>query len=163
MKAKKTNRLDELLEESLSELTEGSMDAGGTLFGGAAYGGSGTFSYSQIAGAKTWAPKSPAHRTGTTDPQGYNVKDIGDEEAEFAHKAPKQRPFPLETINDFLASAYLQLCNAEMQLKTCEKHNAALKANKEKKALLTHLRKKTAGLKIMIKNMSEDLDRISFS
>ncbi len=151
----KKNKLDDLLEET--------MDAGGTLFGGAAYGGSGTFSYAQQAGAKTWAPRSSAARSSTSDPEGYNVKDIGDEEHLFHHQAPKKRPFPLETINDFLAQAYLQLCNAEAQLKTCNKYNAVLDANKEKKALLKHLHKKSIALKTMIKNMAEDLDRISFT
>ena len=151
----KKNKLDNLLEET--------MDAGGTLFGGAAYGGSGTFSYAQQAGAKTWAPRSAAARSSTSDPEGYNVKDIGDEEHLFHHQAPKKRPFPLETINDFLAQAYLQMCNAEAQLKTCDKYNAVLNSNKEKKALLKHLHKKSIALKTMIKNMAEDLDRISFT
>ena len=152
---KKKNKLDEILEET--------MDAGGTLFGGAAYGGSGTFSYAQQAGAKTWAPRSTASRSTGADPQGYNVKDIGDEEQMFHHKAPKKRPFPLETINDYLAQAYLQLCNAESQLKTCNKYNSVMELNMEKKALLKHLHKKAKALKIMIKSMADDLDRISFS
>jgi hypothetical protein len=152
---KKPNKIDNLIEET--------MDAGGSLFGGAAYGGSGTFSYTQQAGAKTWAPRSTASRVSTSDPEGYNIKDIGDEEHLLYHQAPKKRPFPLETINDFLAQAYLQLCNAEIQLKTCNKYNAVLDANKEKKALLKHLHKKTIVLKTMIKNMTDDLDRLSFS
>ena len=155
MKKHKNKLLNDVLEET--------MDAGGTLFGGAAYGGSGTFSYSQQAGAKTWAPKSPARRASTADPQGYNVKDIADDEAQFKHPAPKKRPFPLETINDFLAQAFIQLSNAEIQLKTCNKYNSVLETNKEKRVLLQHLHKKTIALKTMIKNMAEDLDRISFS
>ncbi|MDD4110035.1 MAG: hypothetical protein PHS54_00615 [Clostridia bacterium] len=151
----KQNKIEEIIEET--------MDAGGTLFGGAAYGGSGTFSYSQQAGAKTWAPRSTANRSTGAEPQGYNVKDIGDEEHLLHHKAPKKRPFPLETINDSLAQAYLQLCNAEIQLKTCNKYNSVMELNMEKKALLKHLHKKTKALKIMIKNMADDLDRISFS
>ncbi len=139
------------------------MDAGGSLFGGSAYGGSGTFSYSQQAGAKTWAPRSPAMRSTTADPQGYNVKDIGDDEHMFHHQAPKKRPFPLETINDNLANAFIALCNAESQLKTCEKYNAVIDGNKEKKALLKHLHRKTIALKTMIKNMADDLDRLAFS
>lgn len=151
----KNKPLDNILEEA--------MDAGGPMFGGAAYGGSGTFSYSQQAGAKTWSPRSPAMRSTTADPQGYNVKDIGDDEAQFKHPAPKKRPFPLETINEFFAQAYIQLSNAEIQLRTCNKYNAVLETNKEKKALLAHLYKKTIAIKLMIKNMAEDLDRISFS
>jgi len=152
---KKPNILNELIEET--------MDAGGTIFGGAAYGGSGTFSYSQQAGAKTWAPRGGFPRSTGADPQGYNIKNIADEDAMFHHKAPKKRPFPLETINEFFAQAYLQLCNAEIQLKTCSKYNAVLAANKEKKALLNHLHRKTIALKTMIKNMAIDLDRISLS
>lgn len=155
----KNNKKQKILNEILNE----TMDAGGTLFGGAAYGGSGTFSYAQQSGAKTWAPHSPAHRVSTTDPQGFNVKDIGDEEAIFKHKAPKKLPFPLETINDFLANSYLQLCQAEKQLETCSKYNAVLELNKEKKALLKHLHKKTKAIKYMIKNISADLDRITMS
>lgn len=147
--------LDEILEEA--------WEGGGSLFGGAAYGGSGTFSYVQHAGGKTWAPKSPNLRVTTSDPQGYNVKDIADEEELFRHKGPKKRLFPLETINDFIAQAYLQLCNAESQLKTCEKYNSVLNANKEKKALLKHLHRKTKAIKVMLKNISEDLDKISFA
>ena len=150
-------------KNKLNDLIEETMDAGGTLFGGAAYGGSGTFSYSQQSGAKTWAPRSTNTRSTGADPQGYNVKDIGDEEQLFHHKAPKKRPFPLETINEFYAQAYLLLCNAEIQLKTCNKYNAVLDANKEKKALIKHLHRKTIALKTMIKNMAEDLDRISFA
>lgn len=149
------DKLDDILEEA--------MDAGGSLFGGAAYGGSGTFSYAQQAGAKTWSPRSPVSRSTTADPQGYNVKDIGDDEHMFHHQAPKKRPFPLETINEYLAQAYLSLCNAEIQLKTCVKYNAVLEANKEKKALLKHLHRKTLAMKTMIKNMADDLDRVSFS
>jgi hypothetical protein len=155
MKNKPKNKLDNLIEET--------MDAGGTLFGGAAYGGSGTFSYAQQAGAKTWAPRSANMRATGADPQGYNVKDIADDEAMFHHKAPQKRPFPLETINEFFAQAYIQLCNAEIQLKTCKKYNTVLETNKEKKALLKHLHRKTIALKTMIKNMAADLDRISFS
>ena len=155
MKKPKNKLLNEVLEET--------MDAGGTLFGGAAYGGAGTFSYAQQAGAKTWAPKSPMRRSTTADPQGYNIKDIGDDEAMFKHKAPLKRPFPLETINDYLAQAFIQLSNAEIQLKTCNKYNSVLETNKEKKALLSHLHRKTIALKVMIKHMAEDLDRISFS
>ena len=150
---------DKILDTILAE----AMDAGGTLFGGAAYGGSGTFSYSQQAGAKTWAPKSQSTRSTTADPQGYNVKDIGDDEAAFHHMAPKKRPFPLETINDFLVDAYIQLTNAEIQLKTCKKYNSVMELSMEKKALLKHLHRKTIAMKTMLKNMGEDLDRISFS
>jgi len=155
MKKPKNNPLDEVIEEA--------MDAGGSLFGGAAYGGAGTFSYSQQAGAKTWAPRSPAMRSTTADPQGYNVKDIGDDEHMFHHQAPKKRPFPLETINDNLAQAFIALCNAESQLKTCEKYNSVIDRDKEKKALLKHLHRKTIALKTMIKNMADDLDRLAFS
>lgn len=155
MKKDKKTVIDGVIEEA--------MDAGGSLFGGAAYGGSGTFSYAQQAGAKTWAPRSPASRSTGADPQGFNVKDIGDDEAIFKHPAPKKRPFPLESINDYLAQAYLQLCNAEIQLKTCGKYNALFITSKEKKTLLNHLHKKTIAIKTMIKNMAEDLDRISFS
>ena len=139
------------------------MDAGGTLFGGAAYGGSGTFSYAQQAGAKTWSPRSPQQRISTSDPQGYNVKDIGDEEHMFKHQAPKKMPFPLEGINEFIAQAYIQLCNVETQLNTCKKYSSVLEANKEKRILLDHLHKKSKAMKIMLKNMSEDLDKIAFS
>jgi hypothetical protein len=155
MKQKTNKILDSMLSEA--------MDAGATLFGGAGGGGSGTFSYTQMAGAKTWAPKSQSTRSTTADPQGYNVKDIGDEEAAFHHMAPKKRPFPLETIHDFLAEAYIQLTNAEMQLKACNKYNTVMELNMEKKALLKHLHRKTIAMKTMIKNMGEDLDRISFS
>ena len=152
---KKNNTINEILEEA--------MDAGGTIFGGAGGGGSGTFSYVQQAGAKTWAPRSPKGRASTGDPQGYNVKDIGDDEAMFNHKAPKKRPFPLDTINDFLVDAYIQMCNAEAQLKYCKKYNAIFDANKEKKVLLDHLHKKSTAMKTMIKTMSTDLDKLSFS
>ena len=155
MKKPKNKILNEFLEEA--------MDAGGALFGGAAYGGSGTFSYAQQAGAKTWSPRSPAMRSTTADPQGYNVKDIGDDEHMFHHQAPKKRPFPLETINEFLAQAFLNLSNAESQLKTCDNYNTVLELNKEKKALLKHLHRKTLALKTMIKNMADDLDKLSFS
>lgn len=151
---KDKNKINDILEEA--------MDAGGALFGGAAYGGAGTFSYAQQAGAKTWSPRSPHARSTTADPQGYNVKDIGDEEHLFKHQAPKRKPFPLETINDHMAQAYIQLCNAESQLKTCQKYNSVLKANKEKRALIQHLHKKTIAVKTMIKNIAEDLDRLCF-
>ena len=150
-------------KQPLNDIIEETMDAGGSLFGGAAYGGAGTFSYAQQSGAKTWAPNSPKFRTSTSDPQGYNVKDIGDEEHLLAHRSPKKLPFPLETINDFLVNAYIQLCNAESQLKTCVKFNAILETNKEKKVLLKYLHRKASALKKMLKNMSEDLDRIAFS
>lgn len=147
----------------LDTVIEEAMDAGGSLFGGAAYGGSGTFSYAQQAGAKTWAPRSPVSRSTGADPQGFNVKDIGDDEHMFHHQAPKKRPFPLETINEYLAQAYLQLCNVESQLKTCDKYNSVLVTQKEKKVLLRHLHRKSIAIKTMIKNLAEDLDRIAFS
>ena len=155
MKKPKNKQLDGIIEEA--------MDSGGSLFGGAAYGGSGTFSYAQQAGAKTWAPHSPVSRSSTADPQGYNVKDIGDDEHMFHHQAPKKRPFPLENINEFLAQAFLHLCNAETQLKICDKYNSVLEANKEKRILLRHLHRKTIAMKTMLKNMADDLDKISFS
>jgi len=140
------------------------MAAGGTIFGGAGGGGSGTFSYSQQAGAKTYSPGgSPKHRVSTSDPNGYNVKDIGDEEHMFAHHAPRKRPFPLDTVTDYLAVAYLNLCSVEIQLKTADKHNSLIADNSEKKALLQHLRKKAKSIKMMLKNMSGDLDKLSFS
>ena len=149
------NILDDILDEA--------MNAGGTLFGGAGGGGSGNFSYAQQSGVKTWAHGSPKSRSSTSDPQGYNVKDIGDDEHLFAHQAAKKRPFPLENIFDYFADAYLQLCNAEVQLKSCNKYNSLIADNREKKALLQHLNRKTKALKVMIKNMTEDLDRLSFS
>jgi hypothetical protein len=81
----------------------------------------------------------------------------------FKHKAPKKRPFPLDTINDFFAQAFIMLSNAEEQLKTCDRYNSVLETNKEKKALLKHLHRKTIAIKGMIKHIAEDLDRISFS
>ncbi len=151
------------IKDALDEILEETMAAGGTLFGGAAYGGSGTFSYAQQAGAKTWAPKSPAHRASTADPEGYNIKDIGDEEHMFKHQAPRKLPFPLENINEFIAQAYIQLSNAELQLKTCEQYNTVIKGNKDKKVLLNHLHKKMTAIKIMLKKIAEDLDKIAFS
>lgn len=155
MKTKKKNVITDVIEEAFSD--------GASMFGGAKGGGAGTFSYNQTAGARTWAPQSPIHRSSTSDDHGYNIKDIGDEEAEFAHKAPKKRPFPLETVHDSLVDAWIQLQNAETQIKTASKYNAALKSNKEKKALLQYIQKRLKGIKITIKSISADLDRVSLS
>lgn len=153
---KSKNIVTEVIEEAFSD--------GASIFGGARGGGAGTFSYSQTAGARTWAPQSPIHRSSTAgEDHSYGVKDIGEEEEQFAHKAPKKRPFPLETVHDSLVDAFIQLKNVESQLKTCSKYNAALKGHKDKKAILDHVQRKVKGLQVMLKSVSADIDRISLS
>lgn len=149
---------DKIQKRKIGSLIEEAMAAGGTIFGGAGGGGSGTFSYIQHAGAKTWAP-SPRTRSANT----FNIKDIGDEEHLFKHQSPKKRPFPMEDINEYLVQAYLQLSNAESQMKTCDKYNAMLINNKEKRELLRHTYKKTKAVKELIRKISLDLDKIIFS
>lgn len=152
----KNNKLDDLIEEAFSD--------GASIFGGAKGGGAGTFSYAQVAGARTWAPQSPSKRSSTSDSYGYNIKDIAEEEEEFNHPAPRKRPFPMETIHDHLVQSYLFLTNAEAQMRSALKYNAALvDTNKDKKALLGHLHRKLKTVQYMIKNISEDLDRVSLA
>lgn len=131
------------------------------------YGGgggqAGTFAYAQVAGQKTWAPQSPPFRHMTGGDHDVNIKTIADDDAEFAATAGRRKPYPLETIDDHLAQAYIYVKNAEEQIKNCIKYNAIMITNKEKKALLSHLERKIKGVMEMIKSISADLDRISIT
>lgn len=149
-------------EEFLQHLDE-SIGAGGSLFGGAPGGGAGTFSYTQIAGAKTWAPQPRTNKSTSTDPQGFNVKDIGDDEHMFHHQAPRKRPYPLETIHDFLVNAYIQLANAESQVSTCLKQNAIMSTDMEKKAELSQILDKIKSVEGIVKEISLQLDGVTFT
>lgn len=145
----------------LNQAIEESMNAGGTLFGGAAYGGSGTFSYTQTAGAKTWSPRSPISRATTSDPQGFNVKDIGDDEHIKAQAAGDHLPYPIDQVSDHLAQAFIHMSHVESLIKTCLKYNTVMSHRLDKKALLSHLHKKSKALKLMAQNMSSDLDKLT--
>ncbi len=157
MKKSKNQVIEESIDEILNEFAPGS-----SLYGGAA-GGPGAGSYTQTAGAKTWAPKSPPFRRQTGGPSDYGIKDIADDDAEFAKTARYRKPYPLETIDDHLVSAYVYACNAEVQIANCIKYNAVIADSKEKKALLSHLLRKIKGVKEIIKSITEDLDRITLS
>lgn len=151
----------QIFSESVDEILK-EFSSGSSLYGGAA-GGPGAGSYTQTAGAKTWAPKSPPFKRQTGGPADYNIKDIADDDAVFAKTAGHRKPFPLETIDDHLVSAYIFACNAEVQIRNCVKYNSVIANSKEKKALLSYLLKKVKGIKEMIKSVTEDLDRITLS
>ena len=132
-------------------------------FGGANGGGSGTFSWASQTGAKTWAPKSPAARGTTTTPTPDELTGIIQQEEEEAQQAPPRKPYPLETIDDSLVQAFVQLGISESLLKTCIKYNAVITSKKEKKKVLEFLADKVSAIRQMIKSVSEELDRINIS
>lgn len=158
-KAKKKS----IFEKASDEVIEESFGNGGSAFGGASGGGSGRFSHTSKNSFKTWSPGSPPFRGMTGSPGGLNTIDIAQESEEFAKEAGKNRLFPLEQIDEHLAEAYINMHNTEVKLKSCIKYNTVLTNNPEKKVLLDHLLKKTEAVKLMIKGIAEDLDRITLS
>jgi len=152
MKTKKSNAFEELISEA---------------FGGTPFKGGGTFSHASQTGAKTWSHKSPAARGTTTAPTSHEIESgmtgIIQAEEEEAHMAPAVRPFPLENIDENLVKAFLFLGNAEIQMKNCLQFNALIDGKKEKKKVLEFLHQKVKALRIMIKEISEDLEKITIS
>ena len=108
-------------------------------------------------------PGSPPFRGMTGSPGGINVQDIAAENEEIAKLAGKNKMFPLEGVNENLADAYIQLTNAEIQLKSCVKYNKVLTKDEEKKLVLENCFKKVKVIKEMIKSISQDFDRITLS
>lgn len=159
MSQQKRNKKAELL----SELIEEAWGAGGSVYGGAQGGSPGKFSYTQTAGAKTWSPGSPPFRGMTGSPGGLNTKDLGEESEEFAKQAGKNYPFPIDLIFDHLVDAYISLDNAKAQLNTASKYNKVLTNEKEKKVLLDHQIEKIEQIRMMIQNISRDIDRLTLS
>jgi hypothetical protein len=156
---KKRNK-NNIVEELITELTS---DAGSSMFGGAKYGGAGSFAHGSQVGAKSWGGGSPRNRGTTTAPRADELTGIVSAEEEEAHHAPKRKPFPLETIDDSLISAYIVLGNAVSQMKNCLRYNAYINTKKNKKASLKFLHDKVVGMREMIKRISEDLDKINLS
>jgi hypothetical protein len=147
-----------LLQESIDEVLE-------EAFGGASGGGAGTFAYAQQAGAQTHSPgqgltRSPRNRGTTTAPTPAELLGILDHE-ETMHKAPPRRPFPLETVDDFLVAAWEKLDQAEQQLEIALHKNTTVAQSKEHEVLLDHSYKKVQALKQMIFNVSQDLAKIT--
>ena len=159
-----------LFTEATEELLEEDWGGGGSLFGGAPGGGGGSFSYlsrqgatSSQTGNKPWIPGSPPYRGMTGSPGGINTQDVAQESEAFAKTAGKNKPYPLEQTNEYLADAYIALSNAESQLHSCVKYNKILTTNPEKKALLKHCYDRVDALKKMIRDISEDFDRVTLS
>jgi len=124
-----------------------------------AIGGQGLFSYTGGTAGTTRSPRvdaPPFHAmTGLGDIPG---KGPGGDELENA-KAPANLPYPLDTINDFLADAYLSISNAEAQIQTVIEKNPVV--GEEKKELLKHLHKKLQAMKNMTYEISVDIEKIS--
>jgi hypothetical protein len=156
MKNKKNN-FAELVEEAIGS------DGGSSMFGGAGGGGGGTFSANGQKGAKTWSHQSPPSRGMTGIPNADEMMGIISSEEEEAHKAPKRKPFPLETIDDSLVSAFIILGNAEVQMKNCIRYNALINGKKDKKKTLEFLKDKIKAIRQMLQGISEELDRITLS
>lgn len=154
---------NKLFEKCLDDKLDEAWGGGGSVFGGAGGGGSGTFSYSQMAGAKTWSPGSPPFRGITGSPGGLNTKDLGEESETFAKQAGKNRPFPLDTIHDHLVEAYLNLKNAEEQLNTTVNQNVVFDDENDKQAALKSAKKKIESLSKMIFEVSTLIDRVTLS
>jgi hypothetical protein len=149
---KEKNKFEELINEA---------------FGGTPFKGGGTFSFNSQTGAKTWSHQSPPSRGTTTAPTAHEIEDgmtgIIQSEEEEAHMAPKVKPFPLENIDENLINAFIALGNAETQMRNCLKFNALLDGKKQKKKVLEFLHSKVKALRLMIKEISEDLERITIS
>ena len=145
---KKSNSFVELIKEA---------------FGGTPFKGGGTFSNASQTGSKTWAHQSSPFRNMTGGPNSSELYGIIQAEEEETHHAPPVKPFPLETIDENLVKAFLQLGNAQIQLKNCLKYNSYINTKPEKKAFLEFLHDKIMGIRGMIKDISEELDRINLS
>ena len=160
-----SNKKQDIFQEAVEEIVEESWGGGGSTFGGAGGFGSGTLKNRarSSTAAKTWSPGSPPFRGMTGSPGGINIQDIAQESEEFAKQAGKNRPFPLDLVNDHLAEAYIHLSNAEIQLKSCCKYNKVLTTDKEKKLVLEHCHQKVKVIKEMIKSIAQDFDRITLS
>ena len=130
-------------------------DTGGRLQSGGSRSGRG--SISQYGG------ESPPFRATTGTPGGLNIQDIAQESEEFAKEAGNNRIYPLEQIDEHLSDAYINMHNTEIKLESCVKFSAVLTKDKEKKVLLEHLLKKTKAVKLMIKSIANDLDKITLS
>jgi len=159
-----------ILEESVEEVVNEAWGGGGSTFGGAPGGGSGSFRWNSKGGAETrqsghksTTPGSPPYRGMTGSPGGINIQDIAQESEEFAKEAGKNKPFPLDLVNEHLVEAFIRLANAEIQLKSACKYNKVLTKDKEKKAVLEHCYKKVKVIREMIKSVSQDFDRITLS
>ncbi len=150
-----------ILQESLEEvITE---DWNGAGIGGTGANTRGRGVPQSQTGSKPWQPGSPPFRGMTGSPGGINVQDIAAENEEIAKLAGKNKMFPLEGVNENLADAYIQLTNAEIQLKSCVKYNKVLTKDEEKKLVLENCFKKVKVIKEMIKSISQDFDRITLS
>ncbi len=150
---KKTN----LIEEAMGS------DAGSSMFGGAGGGGGGTFSHTGQKGAMTKGGGSPPYRSMTGVPNAPELTGILAAEEEEAHKAPKRKPFPLETIDEDLVQAYIVLGNAESKMKQCVRYNSVINSKKDKRATLNFLKDKISAIRKMIQNIALELDQINLS
>lgn len=153
----KTNVFKELIEEAIGS------DGGSSMFGGGGGGGGGSFGTNSQKGAKSWSHQSPASRSMTGGPTSDELTGIISAEEDEAHQAPKRKPFPLETIDDSLVSAFIMLGNAEVQMKNCLRYNAFINTKKDKQKTLEFLKDKVKAIRIMIQGISEELDRITLS
>lgn len=153
----------DLFNNAADEVIEEAWGGGGSTFGGAPAGSPGKFTHTSRSGGKEWHGGSPVARGMTGGPEGFNIKDIAHESEEFAKEAGKNKMYPLETINEYLVNAYLELANAEGQLHSCVKYNKVLTKDEEKKALLAHCYKKVQVVREMIKGLSADIDRVTLS
>lgn len=155
----KNNLFLDCIEEHLNEAWGG----GGSVYGGAAGGGAGTFSYTQTAGAKTWSPGSPPFRGMTGTPGGLNTKDLGEESEQFAKQAGQNRPYPVDQIYDHLVQGFISLQNARHQLNTSIKYNSVLDDEPAKKAALKAAEKQLQSIEKMIVRISAQIDRVTLS
>lgn len=161
--SKRKNVLDSTMDEVLEEAWSG----GGSMFGGAPGGGSGSFQAGVTAGSasKTGGGGSPRHRsiTGSSAPGEFNTQDISIENEMLAATAGNNKPYPLETIYESLVKAFIEMGNVEHQLHACIKYNSVLTDSPEKKVLIKRCEKEAAAIRIMIKKMGESIDTITVS
>jgi len=161
---KESNIVEEALNEANTTGGGGSMaTGGGSMFGGAKYGGSGTFSGMSHTKAKSWAPQSPPSRGTTTSPTASDLTGIMQAEEEEAHQAPPLKAYPLGMIDDNLVQAFIFLSNAISLMTTCLKKNVVITTSKEKKKSLELIRSKALAMKDMLREISDDLTGIDLS
>lgn len=152
----KPNIVEEIIQEGLSL---GGNNGGPGNGYGSSKGNSG------VTGSKTWSGTNHGgagvpYKNLTALPHPDEMAGVLGAEEDM-HKAPKVKPFPLETLNDHFSEAFILLGNAEALLKSSIKYNAAVSAKPEKKAVLKYQLKKVKAIRRMIEQMAVELDEIT--
>lgn len=127
--------------------------------------------WTSTSSGKTWSPATgaPPYRN-MSGPINANdpVSEPGGDVMPIGLEQPLHLPFPLSTVTDQLAAAYLNLTQIQYNLKACLKQNATLQGKRQellKKQIqqLEKLLTLSNNMREMIKEISKDIEKFSLN